>query len=214
MIYNNFDIKREKMVAFLASSGVHDRAVLGAMSKVPRHLFVPGSIQEYAYMDSALGIECNQTISQPYIVAFMTEVAELGSNSKVLEIGTGSGYQTAILAEICKKVYTVEIIEQLAENAADLLNSLGYSNIESKIADGHEGWAEKAPFDVIIVTAAAGTLPKILLEQLIINGHIIMPLQEDLTNRQALVKVTKTSAGNDYIMENLLNVSFVPMVRH
>jgi len=202
----------EEMVALLKQRGISKKEVLNAMLKVPRHLFVPKVIQSSAYIDSALSIGYGQTISQPYIVAFMTEAADLNKNSKVLEIGTGSGYQAAVLAEICKDVYTVEIVESLADHAVALLKSLGHKNVHGKVGDGYEGWPERGPFDAILVTAAAPTLPENLLVQLKVGGCMIIPLETGFSGAQVLVKVTKTSEQNDHIIDSLLEVSFVPMV--
>lgn len=163
----NFNFLRKKMVETqIIARGVKDKRVLEAMLKVERHKFVPFKLQKYAYEDYPLEIGEGQTISQPYIVAFMTELLELKGNEKVLEIGTGSGYQAAILAELCKEVYTIEIIPLLAENAQKLLKKLGYKNIKVKIGDGFYGWEEYAPFDGIIVTCAPSDIPKPLIDQL------------------------------------------------
>ncbi|CAM4421737.1 MAG: Protein-L-isoaspartate O-methyltransferase [Legionellaceae bacterium] len=172
---NHFNYERQKLVSELKKEGIKEKAVLNAISKVPRHNFVPMTQKEYAYINSALPIECQQTISQPYIVAFMTEAAQINPNSKVLEIGTGSGYQAAILAEISKEVFTIEIKETLANKAHTLLKKLGYRNIHFKIGNGYFGWQNEAPFDAILVTAACKTLPKNLIQQLSIGGHLIIP---------------------------------------
>jgi len=205
------DFAREQMVVLLKEEGIKDENVLAVMLKVPRHAFVKSGVEEEAYVNTALPIDCSQTISQPYIVAFMTEAAQLNSNSKVLEIGTGSGYQAAILGEICKEVFTVEIIEELANKAANLLEKLSYRNVYVKFSNGYKGWPEKAPFDAIIVTAASKTLPIELVEQLSIGGRMIIPLESE-AGRQILVRVIKTSQDNDYRLEDLLDVRFVPMV--
>lgn len=208
---NDFKHKREDMVNILRNKGIKNESVLGAMKKVERHLFMPSVLSEYAYEDKSFPIACEQTISQPYIVAFMTEAAKLDKKSVVLEIGTGSGYQAAILSEICASVYSIEIIPNLKRSSCDLLDSLGYANVSVKLEDGYLGWKEKAPFDAVIVTAAARKISEELLNQLKIGGRIIMPL-EDEHNQQRLVKITKTTTRNDYITEYLLDVRFVPMV--
>jgi protein-L-isoaspartate(D-aspartate) O-methyltransferase len=204
--------QKQAMLSELKDMGIHDFLVLKAMEKVPRHLFVSADLEPYAYINSPLPIDCDQTISQPYIVAFMTQTLMLSARHKVLEIGTGSGYQTAILAEICQAVYTIEIIPALARQAAALLEKLGYSNVKAQIADGHVGWPEAAPFDAIIVTAAAEKLPENLVHQLSVGGHMVIPLHQNKGDTQVLVRITKTSAAGDYTAEDLLDVRFVPMV--
>jgi len=209
--YKKFFVERNRMVSIVRNEGVKEQAVLKAMLKVPRHLFVNKELEEYAYDNRPLPINNAQTISQPYIVAFMIQEAQLSCNSRVLEIGTGSGYQTAIIAEICKEVFTIEIIEQLANNAFMLLGKLGYKNIHFKLGDGREGWPAAAPFDAIIVTAKAESPPKALFNQLAINGRMIIPLQKTL-DRQTLVKFTKKFKASECIIEDLLDVRFVPLV--
>ena len=168
--------ERKRMVATqIRARDVKDPNVLKAMRIVPRHAFVPRSQQQSAYMDFPLPIEHNQTISQPYIVAFMTDALKLRSGSKVLEIGTGSGYQAAVCAEIAREVYTIEIVEGLAKSAKERLKKLGYKNVFVKAGDGFFGWPEKAPFDAIIGTAAAKRIPEPLLEQLKPGGRMIIP---------------------------------------
>ncbi len=181
--------------------------VLGAMSKVPRQLFVDEKFAEFAYQDAPLPINENQTISQPYIVALMTQTAQLQPNHRVLEIGTGSGYQAAILSEIVKEVYSVEIIESLAREAKDRLQSLGYKNAQVKHGDGFQGWEEFAPFDAILITAATPKIPQPLWDQLREGGIMVLPLEEILG--QDLVKLTKTSEGIN--REIITGVRFVPM---
>ncbi len=207
----NFTVERNRIVSVIRDEGIKEKSVLDAMLKVPRHFFVPKDLEEYAYDNRALPIGYSQTISQPYIVAFMTQEAQLNYNSRVLEIGTGSGYQTAILAEICKEVFTIEIIEQLSNNAFTLLKKLGYHNVHFKVGNGHDGWLTAAPFDAIIVTAKAESLPKTLLHQLVIGGRMIIPLQKTV-DEQVLVKITKRTQSDDYSIEDLLDVRFVPMV--
>lgn len=190
----------------IINRGVKDRRVIEAMLRVPRHLFVPQEMKEYAYDDTPLPIGKGQTISQPYIVALMTELLSLTPESKVLEIGTGSGYQTAILAEIAKEVYTVEIIEELYERAVQLLGSLGYQNVHVKCGDGYFGWEEHAPYDGIMVTAAPRRVPEPLVEQLKVGGKLVIPIG-DLY--QDLIVVTRTERGT--IQKVITGVRFVPM---
>ena len=186
--------------------GVRDQKTLAAMRKVPRHLFVPKASLAVAYADHPVPIGNSQTISQPYIVAFMTEALELQGGEKVLEIGTGSGYQAAVLAEIAARVYTIEIIESLGRRAETLLDQCGYANVETRIGDGYQGWPEHAPFDAIIVTAAPGHIPQPLIDQLKPGGRLVIPVGEFV---QHLLKITKTHDG--LLHENLLPVRFVPM---
>ncbi|MCJ7458149.1 MAG: protein-L-isoaspartate(D-aspartate) O-methyltransferase [candidate division Zixibacteria bacterium] len=199
--------KRDWMVKTqIESRGVKDPLVLKAMRKVPRHLFVPKSYQEEAYADEPLPIGEGQTISQPYIVALMTELLGLKGEEKVLEIGTGSGYQAAILAEIAKEVYSIEIICLLAEKAESTLKELEYKNITVKCGDGYQGWKEHSPFDGIIVTAAPDHIPQPLVDQLKIGGRLVIPVGELF---QELILVTKTEKGIK--KENVIPVRFVPM---
>ncbi len=202
-----FKLKREDMIQNqIMARGIKDTHVLDAMRKVPRHLFVPPSEVEHAYIDSPLPIGNGQTISQPYIVALMTELLQLKGNEKVLEIGTGSGYQAAILAELCKEVYTIEIIDELAKRAALILNTLGYKNIKVKTGDGYQGWKEYAPFDGIIVTAAPEEVPPPLLEQLKEGGRLVIPLGEYF---QELYLFTKENGKIK--KQSIIPVRFVPM---
>ena len=190
----------------IKARGVKDARVLEAMRRVPRHRFSPGGIAVDAYQDEPLPIGEGQTISQPYIVAFMTEQLHLKPHDRVLEIGTGSGYQAAVLAQIVDSVYTIEIIPELAMRAKKVLKELGYDNVQVKIGDGYNGWPEKAPFDAIIVTAAPPKIPPPLLEQLKVGGRMVLPVGEFV---QELVVVNKTESGMQ--MENVLPVRFVPM---
>jgi protein-L-isoaspartate(D-aspartate) O-methyltransferase len=188
---------------------VNDPNVLLAMRTVPRHFFVPLANRAYAYFDMPLPIGYEQTISQPYIVGFMTEAMQLKPESKVLEIGTGSGYQAAVCAEIAAEVYTIEIVEGLAKSAETRLKELGYKNVFVKFGDGYFGWEEKGPFDAIIGTAAAERIPPPLLEQLKPTGRMILPY-ENKVGFQYLVLVTRDEKGKIH-KENVLPVRFVPM---
>lgn len=190
----------------LRGRGIQDKAVLQAMSKVPRHQFVAASQARLAYEDHPLPLSHDQTISQPYIVAYMTEAARLSSNDKVLEIGTGSGYQAAVLGEVVKEVYTVEIIPELAERARQTLSELGYKNIHVKTGNGYQGWAEHAPYDRIVVTAAPDHIPEALVNQLALNGKMVIPVG---TSTQEIVVITKTQDG--LIEKRTIPVRFVPM---
>lgn len=199
---------REQMVSEqIERRGVTDEDVLRVMRQVPRHLFVPANQRIAAYEDHPLPIGYGQTISQPYIVAYMTEAAKLNPDDKVLEIGTGSGYQAAVLAEMVKTVYTIEIVQPLAEKAEARLNDLGYTNVIVRYGDGYKGWPEEAPFDVIIVTAAPKTIPQELVNQLKEGGRMVVPVGSFF---QELVRITKTGDGIE--KEKLLPVRFVPMV--
>lgn len=199
--------RREAMVRTqLVTRGIRDKRVLKAMGKVARDNFVPSSLQGLAYADSPLPIGEGQTISQPYIVALMTECLQLHGNEKVLEIGTGSGYQAAILAELADRVYSVEIIEKLATSAEKLLKDLGYTNIKIKVGDGWLGWKEHAPFDAIIVTCAPSFIPKPLIKQLAEGGRMVIPVG---TRHQKLKKLTKRN--KEIEIDDIIPVKFVPM---
>ena len=193
----------------IAARGVRDERVLQAMRDVPRHLFVPPDQRADAYADDALAIGEGQTISQPYIVGLMTELLQVGPGSKVLEIGTGSGYQAAVLAELCEEVYTLEIIEPLGEQARERLARLGYDNVTVRIGDGYYGWEEHAPFDVILVTAVASHVPPPLLRQLRPGGRMVLPVGGRFTTQQ-LVLVEKRPDGK-VTTRQLLPVAFVPL---
>ena len=188
---------------------VNDPNVLKAMRIVPRHAFIPPDRQRYAYADHPLPIGLGQTISQPYIVAFMTEALKLKPDFRVLEIGTGSGYQAAVCAEIAQEVYTIEIVEGLAKSAKKLLKELGYPNVFVRAGDGYFGWPEKAPFDAIIGTAAAERIPPPLIKQLKPGGRMILPFETAL-GFQYLVLITKDDKGNIH-KKNVMPVRFVPM---
>jgi protein-L-isoaspartate(D-aspartate) O-methyltransferase len=204
----DWQVQRHQMVETqIAARGVRDPRVLAAMDKVPRHDFVPAGSRALAYADSPLPIGRGQTISQPFIVAFMTEAARIEPDDRVLEIGTGSGYQAAVLAELANEVYSIEIVDALGKTAAERLQRLGYENATVRIGDGYEGWPEKAPFDAILVTAAPPAIPSPLLEQLRIGGRLVMPVGGF---NQQLVRITKTAEGETQ-HETLLPVRFVPM---
>ncbi|MDZ7317327.1 MAG: protein-L-isoaspartate(D-aspartate) O-methyltransferase [candidate division KSB1 bacterium] len=199
--------QREKMVQFqIKARGVSDPKVLQAMLRVPRHEFVPATYRDDAYEDFPLPIGYGQTISQPYIVAYMTEALHLKGGEKVLEIGTGSGYQAAVLAEIAGQVYSIEIVEPLCREAAQRLQQLGYANVSVRCGDGYAGWPEAAPFDAIILTAAPEEIPQPLVEQLGEGGRMILPLGRFSQN---LVLLTKQEGKVN--KRNLLPVRFVPM---
>ncbi|MCL7488840.1 MAG: protein-L-isoaspartate(D-aspartate) O-methyltransferase [Desulfobulbaceae bacterium] len=208
---DGLEAERERMVAQqLADRGITDKNVLRALQTVPRHLFVPKKTRRMAYADVPLPIGHGQTISQPYIVAFMTEIIQPGSNHRVLEIGTGSGYQAAVLAELTDRVYTMEIIPELAEDAKDRLQKLGYANVEVRQGDGYNGWPEASPFDAIVVTAAAEFIPPPLIDQLKEGGRMIIPVGSPFYV-QHLMLVEKNQGR--ITTRKLLPVRFVPFRR-
>ncbi len=210
---DDYESKRKYMVeSQIIRRGIKDKNVINAMLKVERHLFVNENLKNEAYEDYPLPIGESQTISQPYIVALMSEALELNKKSRVLEIGTGCGYQTAILAEIAKEVYTVERIESLSLKAKQTLNSLGYQNILFKIGNGALGWKENAPFDAIIVTAAAKKVYEAYIEQLSENGRLVIPVEESrFSGYQILKKIVKSNNGQ--IKEySLGGCRFVPLI--
>jgi protein-L-isoaspartate(D-aspartate) O-methyltransferase len=206
---DGFERRRREMVEKdIAGRGIKDRKLLDAMLKVQRHLFVDESLRDRAYDDRPLPIGEGQTISQPYIVALMTEAVSLKGNERVLEIGTGSGYQAAVLAEIVKEVYTIEIHKRLFEMTQERLRRLGYKNIHVKLGDGYVGWEAHAPFDVIMITAAPSRIPEPLLSQLKEGGRLIVPLGSTLYHQYlTLVKKEK----DKYVTKELGGVVFVPM---
>ena len=185
--------------------------VITAMAEVPRHEFVPASLRDYAYFNQALPIGHGQTISQPYIVALMTDLAGIDKNSVVLEVGTGSGYQAAVLSRLARHVYTIEIVEPLGQEAKQTLERLGYDNVTVRIGDGYNGWAEHAPFDTILVTAAPERLPQPLLEQLKPGGRLIIPVGR-AGAVQSLRIVEKDESG-EIQEKDVLPVAFVPLTR-
>jgi protein-L-isoaspartate(D-aspartate) O-methyltransferase len=204
---DSFTSNRNKMVEIqIKARGITDANLIEAMLKVKRHLFVPDRYKHQAYFDHSLPISNNQTISQPFIVAIMTELAHIGSTEKVLEVGTGSGYQAAILAELADSVFSVEIICELAEQSEKLLNELGYKNIFIKCDDGFIGWEKHAPYDAIIVTCAPPDIPHNLIEQLAEGGRMVIPVG---TYLQELMLITKNEG--EIVKEEIIPVRFVPM---
>ncbi|HEX5645323.1 MAG TPA: protein-L-isoaspartate(D-aspartate) O-methyltransferase [Nitrospira sp.] len=203
------EAERNRMVdQDIIPHGIKDPAVIAAMRQVPRHRFIPGAYSLFAYVDGPLPIGHGQTISQPSLVAEMTEQLRLKKTDKVLEIGTGSGYQAAILAELVEKVLSVEIVEPLARQAAQTLAELGFKNVRVRAGDGYGGWPEEAPFDAIIVTAAPDHVPQPLLDQLAVGGRLILPVGTDF---QTLELYHRTATG--YERKTLTFVRFVPLVR-
>ena len=199
---------RERMVQEqMVGRGIRDRRVLDALRRVPPHRFVPPEMQVSAYEDTPLPIGLGQTISQPYVVAFMTEALELKPQDRVLEIGTGSGYQAAVLSLLVREVYSMEIVEQLGMEAEARLKQMGYRNVRVRIGDGYRGWPEAAPFDAIIVTAAPPDVPPALVAQLRLGGRMVVPVGRYVQN---LVRLRRTAKGPE--RENLVPVRFVPMV--
>jgi len=203
--------ERDGMVAVIRDYGLTDKAVLGAMAAVPRHAFVPVYLRRMAYADRPLPIGFGQTISQPYIVAEMTRLLELAPTSRVLEIGTGSGYQAAVLSEFTPHVYTIEIIQALADTAAYRLDRLGYDVVAVRHGDGYHGWPDAAPFDAIVVTAAAAHVPPPLLAQLGPGGRMVIPIGGRFAV-QSLTLIEKGADG-DIRSRSLMPVRFVPFVR-
>jgi len=199
--------RAEMVRAQIRARGVKSPAVLAALERVPRHLFVPDDLREVAYEDRPLPIGHQQTISQPYIVGLMTELLDLDGDDKVLEIGTGSGYQAAVLAEIARQVYTIEIVEPLAAESRARLAALGYENVEVRAGDGYRGWPEHAPFDAIILTAAPPVIPQPLIDQLAIGGVLVAPVGDG--QYQELVVIERTANGRD--RKSVAPVRFVPM---
>jgi protein-L-isoaspartate(D-aspartate) O-methyltransferase len=209
MTPSSYSAERKRMVEYqIGARGITDKKIIDAFLKVERHRFVPKRYVRNAYEDSPLPIGEDQTISQPYIVAFMTHALELSRTDKVLEIGTGSGYQAAILAELCDHVFTIEVIPSLGRKAEALLKELGYENVRVKIGDGYQGWDEHAPYDAIIVTCAPTHVPEPLKKQLNEGGRMIIPLGEGY--QQELVLLRKR--GGQLKQEKVLPVRFVPMV--
>lgn len=209
---DTFRRQRKRMVEEqIAYRGVKDKKILEAMESVPRHLFIPEENRLYSYYDQPVPIGFGQTISQPYIVAFMTELLQLGDDAVVLEVGTGSGYQAAILARLVKQVYTIEIIEDLGKETRKRLKMLDYNNVEVMIGDGYKGWKEHAPFDAIIVTAAAEHIPQPLIDQMKPGGRMVIPVG-GVYVVQDLMLITK-DASSKVIKESVIPVRFVPLLR-
>ena len=203
------DYHKIQLIMSLRNQGIRDTRVLSAMERIPREEFVPELFGEQAYADQSLPIECGQTISQPYIVAFMTEKLKVDDRCKVLEIGTGSGYQAAILSRVSRRVYSVERYRTLLRDAEERFRKLRLTNITTMHTDGTGGWPQQAPFDRIIVTAAAKSMPHDLIDQLKVGGIMILPLQGE-QGHQDLVRITRHE--HDFEVEELLPVRFVPLV--
>jgi protein-L-isoaspartate(D-aspartate) O-methyltransferase len=202
-----FAAQRRKLVEVVKSQGVKNKAVLDALLRVPRHKFVPSSHQNQAYENRALPIAHEQTISQPFIVGYMSEAADIAPGDRVLEIGTGSGYQAAVLAELAKEVYSIEIVPGLADTARSLLGELGYKNVQVKTGNGYLGWPERAPFDAILVTAAPDEVPQALVDQLAVGGTMVVPVG---SGYQQMVIITRGESG--VVERRTIPVAFVPMV--
>jgi protein-L-isoaspartate(D-aspartate) O-methyltransferase len=201
--------RRQMVVTQLQDRDITDTRVLEAMSKVPRHLFVPPQLAQHAYDDNPLPIAAGQTISQPYIVALMTQLANVSADDIVLEIGTGSGYQAAVLSQLVRRVVSIEIIKELADSADKRLKELGIINVDVKHGDGYQGWPPEAPYDAIIVTAAPENIPENLIQQLKTGGRMVVPVG---TFYQELTVLTKNQDGT-LTRQHVLPVRFVPMVR-
>jgi len=184
---------------------------LSVLGQVPRHEFVPDKQKRYAYENRPLSIGARQTISQPYIVALMTDLAEVTKNDAVLEIGTGSGYQAAVLSELAGRVYTIEIVEELGRRAASTLERLGYDNVTARVGDGYAGWPDQAPFDAILVTAAPEEVPQPLIEQLAVGGRMVIPVGAE--NEVQILRVLTKEDDGQLIVSNVIEVRFVPLTR-
>lgn len=205
----NEDYRKIELIMSLRNQGIRDQKILEAIERTPREMFLGAPFQPMAYADQALPIACGQTISQPYVVAFMTDRLKLNDRCKVLEIGTGSGYQTAILSPLCRRVYTIERYRTLAKEAEQRFAELGLPNVTQMVGDGYRGWPNQAPFDRIIVTAAAPQVPHALADQLAQGGIMIIPV-EDRPMSQELIRITRDERG--FAEERLLPVRFVPLV--
>lgn len=203
------DTRKIRLIMELRQSGITDTGVLSALERIPREEFVLSNFSDQAYENTALPIEQGQTISQPYVVAFMTRALELGPRMRVLEIGTGSGYQAAVLSKLCRRVYTVERYRSLLRQAEERFWKLGLHNIVTKFGDGHRGWPEQAPFERIIVTAAASEVPEALKEQLAVGGVMVIPVGQSGAN-QDVIRICRSEEG--YSSDRLLPVRFVPLV--
>ena len=208
-VNNDYTLPRQRMVEEqIIKRGISDSAVINAMLEVKRHLFVPEKVRNSAYEDHPLPIGQKQTISQPYIVALMTELLEVKKTHSVLEVGTGSGYQAAVLSLLADSVFTIEIIPELASSAKERLDNLGYKNVFVKEGDGYKGWKEHAPFEGIIVTCAPDEIPPLLLKQLAVGGRMVIPVG---SYYQELLLITKDSAGTSE--KSIIPVRFVPMIK-
>lgn len=208
-VERHYTMQRNKMVKQqIIARGISNKTILDALYKVKRHLFVPEHLRDQAYEDYPLPIGGGQTISQPYIVALMTEILEPNSSMKILEIGTGSGYQAAVLAKLCKTVYSIEIVEKLGKKAEEHIASCGYTNVKIRIGDGYKGWKEYAPFDGIIVTCAPKHIPQPLIDQLKEGGKMVLPVGERGIQKLILCRKSHDKIVNDTIIP----VRFVPMV--
>lgn len=203
------DHRKIQLVMSLRNQGIRDTRVLSAMERIPRHLFVPEPFADQAYADQSLPIACGQTISQPYIVAFITEKLKLDDRCKVLEIGTGSGYQSAILSRLCRRVYTVERYRTLLREAEERFRALRITNVTTMHSDGTKGWSQQAPFDRIVVSAAAPAIPFLLVHQLKVGGIMVLPLQNE-HGEQELMRLVR--GEDDVEVEELMTVRFVPLV--
>lgn len=209
---DTFTRQRKRMVEEqIAYRDIKDKRVLEAMESVPRHLFIPEEVRFSSYYDQPVPIGFGQTISQPYIVAFMTELLKPESDDVVLEVGTGSGYQAAILARLVKQVYTIELVEDLGKEARNRLKTLGYGNVEVMIGDGYKGWPEHAPFNAVIVTAAAEHIPQPLIDQLKPGGRMVIPVG-GVYEVQDLMLITK-DVSSKVVKESIIPVRFVPLLR-
>ncbi len=208
------DIRKIELVMALRNQGIRDTRILAAIERTPRQRFVPGAFQPQAYDDSSLPIECGQTISQPFVVAYMTEKLNPSDRDKVLEIGTGSGYQTAVLAQLCRRVYTMERYRTLTKAAEHRLTYLRMMNVTYLVGDGYKGWPQQAPFDKIMITAAVPEIPQVLVDQLKDGGVMVLPLdaeREELEpSYQRIVRVTKN--GGEIEQEDFIDVRFVRML--
>ena len=204
--------EHRQLVVELRDRGIGDERVLAAIGRVPRHRFVDPTEALFAYEDRALPIGCEQTISQPFVVAYMTQLLEVDQGSKVLEVGTGSGYQAAILAELGAHVYSIEIHAELSASAAAVLADCGYRDVRLRVGDGYLGWTEESPFERIIVTAATREIPPPLIEQMAVNGRLVLPLSTNLPDDQWIWLITKDAAGI-IKRSRTLPVRFVPLTR-
>ena len=204
----NFQPEKAQLIMILRGMGILDAATLAALEQVPRELFVPTALRHHSYENASLPIACNQTISQPYVIARMTEALRLRGRELVLEIGCGSGYQAAVLAQLCRRVYTMERLKPLLVDAENRLRDLRISNISFRLGDGSKGWPEAAPFDRIILTCGCDQIPDILLQQLKIGGIMVAP--EGQVKSQQLVVVTRHETGFERVL--LMPVTFVPLI--